>query len=214
MAAENQASDGDGRDPLDEVRHGGQAALAGLFMEHRPRLKRMIQMRIDRRVAGRVDPSDVLQEAFLDASRRLGEYLSKPSMPLFLWFRFLTGQRLLAIHRQHLGTQKRDPRQEVAIHRRAMPQADSASLSMQLLGHLTTPSLAAMRQEVQDQLEELLGTMEPMDREILSLRHFEELTNNEAAEELGITPAAASKRYIRALERLRHVVKSMPELDK
>ena len=201
--------DGSG-DPLAQIRRGGQDALAALFMQHRQRLKRMIHVRLDRRVAGRIDPSDVLQEAYMDASRRLEEYLAKPSMPLFLWLRFLTGQRLMAIHRRHLGTQKRDPRQEVALERGGMPRADSASLSIELLGRLTTPSRAAMRGEMQAKLEDLLTRLDPLDREILALRHYEELTNNEAADELGITPAAASKRYIRALERLRAVLASVP----
>lgn len=197
-------------DVLSHLRRGGQPALASAFMRQRDRLRRMIEVRLDRRVAGRVDASDVLQEAFLDAARRLDEYLANPPMPLFLWFRFLTGQRLLAIHRQHLGTQKRDPRQEVALDQGPMPKADSASLSMHLLGRLTTPSRAAMRQEVQDRLEQMLAKLDPLDREILALRHFEELSNLEAAEELRITPAAASKRYIRALERLREVLSMLP----
>ncbi len=195
---------------LAQLRRGGQPALASQFMRHRDRLHRMIEVRLDRRVAGRVDASDVLQEAFLEAARRMDEYLANPPMPLFLWLRFLTGQRLLAIHRQHLGAQKRDPRQEVALDHAAMPKADSASLSVQLAGRLTTPSLAAMRLEMQERLAKLLGEMDPLDREILALRHFEELSNQESAEELGITAAAASKRYIRALERLREVVKTLP----
>jgi len=201
--------DGSG-DPVAQIRREGPDGLAAVFMQHRERLKRMIHVRLDRRVAGRVDPSDVLQEAYMDASRRLQEYLANPRMPLFLWLRFLTGQRLLAIHRQHLGTQKRDPRQEVALGRGGMPRADSASLSIELLGRLTTPSRAAMRGEMQAKFEDLLGSLDPLDREILALRHYEELTNNEAADELGITPAAASKRYIRALERLRAVLASLP----
>ena len=201
--------DGSG-DALAQIRREGPDALAAVFMQHRERLKRMIHVRLDRRVAGRIDPSDVLQEAYMDASRRLEEYLAKPSMPLFLWLRFLTGQRLLAIHRRHLGTQKRDPRQEVALARGGMPRADSASLSIELLGRLTTPSRAAMRGEMQAKLEDLLTRLDPLDREILALRHYEELTNNETAQELGITPAAASKRYIRALERLRAVLASVP----
>jgi RNA polymerase sigma-70 factor (ECF subfamily) len=202
------------RDAADEslspIRLGGEAALANVFMRHRERLRRMIQVRLDRRIAGRIDPSDVLQEAFLDASRRLGEYLANPPMPLFLWLRFLTGQRLMAIHRQHLGTQKRDPRQEISIRGGAMPRADSASLSMHLMGKLTTPSRAAIRGEIQARLEQLFAQLDPLDREILALRHYEDLTNHEAAEELGISPAAASKRYIRALERFRAVLASVP----
>lgn len=172
-------------------------------MEHRQRLRRMVDLRLDRRVAARVDPSDILQEAYLDASRQLEQYLANPPMSLFLWLRFLTGQRLMAIHRQHLGTQKRDPRHEVTLQRRIAPEVDSLSLSFGLLGRMTSPSMAAMRQELQVCLQEAIDRLEPLDREILALRHYEELTNQETAEELAITPAAASKRYIRALERLR-----------
>ena len=209
----NQATDGNPENSVpwtEQLRRGGQAALAEAFMDHRDRLRRMVHLRMDRRVAGRVDPSDVLQETYLDASRQLDQYLAGPPMSLFLWLRFLTGQRLMAIHRQHLGAQKRDARQEIALHRGAMPEADSLSLSCGLLGGLTSPSMAAIRVEMQVRLQELVDSLDPLDREILALRHYEELTNQEAAEELGITPAAASKRYIRALERLRAAMGRMP----
>ena len=187
----------------ERLRQGGRSVLAEAFMDHRDRLRRMINLRMDRRVAGRVDPSDVLQEAFMDASQRLDQYLAAPPMSLFLWLRFLTGQRLMAVHRKHLGAQKRDARQEISIHQGTMPEADSLSLSFGLLGRMTSPSMAAIRQEVQTRLLEAVSALEPLDREILALRHYEELSNQESAEELGITPAAASKRYIRALERLK-----------
>ena len=188
---------------IEQLQRGGQTALADVFMGHRERLRRMVYLRLDRRVAGRVDPSDILQEAYLDASRQLDQYVANPPMSLFLWLRFLTGQRLMAIHRQHLGAQKRDARHEVGLYRRVAPEVDSVSLSFGLLGRLTSPSMAAMRQEMQLCLQEAIDRLDPLDREILALRHYEELTNQETAEELGITPAAASKRYIRALERLR-----------
>ena len=105
-----------------------------------------------------------------------------------------------------MGRQKRDARQEVALNRPAMPEADSLSLSCGLLGQVTSPSMAAIRGELQVRLQETVDRLDPLDREILALRHYEELTNQEAAEELGITPAAASKRYIRALERLKAVL--------
>jgi RNA polymerase sigma-70 factor (ECF subfamily) len=197
---------------IEAVQRGGQAALAEVFMGHRERLRRMVQLRMDRRVVGRVDASDVLQETFLDASRQLANYLADPPMSLFLWLRFLTGQRLMAIHRKHLGAQKRDARQEVTLHRPAMPDADSMSLSCGLLGQMTSPSMAAVRLELQVCLQQTVDGLEPLDREILALRHYEELTNQEAAEELGITTAAASKRYIRALERLRRELRKAPGL--
>jgi RNA polymerase sigma-70 factor (ECF subfamily) len=201
---------GSTEDLLRRAGGGDAAALVELFTHSRDRLRRMVRLRLDRRLQGRVDPSDVLQEAFLDVARRAGEYSAKPTMPPYLWLRFLTGQRLLAIHRQHLGAQMRNAGQEVALYRGALPQATSASLAAQLLGKLTSPTRAAMRAEMQIRLQEVLNTMDPLDREVLTLRHFEELSNNETAAVLGIQKAAASNRYIRALKRLKDVLSSMP----
>src|SRR5207249_9401756 len=123
-------------DLLSRAGAGDAQALAELFARHRDRLRQMVRLRLDRRLQGRLDPSDVLQEAFLDLARRVPEYHADPVMPFFLWLRFLTGQRLLQLHRHHLGTQKRDAEQEVSLYRGAMPQAPSASLAAQLPGRL------------------------------------------------------------------------------
>jgi RNA polymerase sigma-70 factor (ECF subfamily) len=189
---------------------GDQEALAEAFTRYRGRLRRMVLLRLDRRLQGRVDASDILQEAYLDAARRAGEYAANPALPLFLWLRLLTGQRLLTVHRQHLQTKMRDVGQEVSLYRGALPQASSVSLAAQLLGRLTSPSLAAMRAEMQLRLQEALNEMDPLDREVLTLRHFEELTNGETARVLGIQKSAASNRYIRALQRLRKVLSGIP----
>jgi RNA polymerase sigma-70 factor, ECF subfamily len=189
---------------------GDPQAVAEAFARYRDRLRRMVKLRLDRRLQGRVDPSDVLQEAYLDVARRAADYAANPTMPFYLWLRFLTGQRLLAIHRQHLGTRMRDAGQEVSLHRGALPQASSVSLAAQLLGRLTSPSLAAIRAEMQVRLQDALNGMDPMDREVLTLRHFEELSNAETAAVLGLQKAAASNRYIRALKRLREVLSSIP----
>ena len=195
---------------LQQVRAGDQASLAKLFALHRARLRTMVRLRLDRRLQGRVDPSDVLQEAFVDLAKRAGEYVANPSMPFFLWLRLLTGQRLTAIHRQHLGAQMRDAGMEVSLHRGALPQATSGSLAAQLMGHLTSPTQAAVRAEMQLRLQEALNGMDPLDREVLVLRHFEELSNNETAAALGLQKAAASNRYVRALKRLKDILAGMP----
>ncbi len=195
---------------LERAAKGDPQAAAELFERYRDRLRRMVRLRLDRRLQGRVDASDVLQEAFVDVAQRVGEYAQKPSIPFFLWVRFLTGQRLLQIHRQHLGTQMRDAGHEVSLYRGALPQATSVSLAAQLLGKLTSPTQAAMRAEMQIRLQEALNSMDPLDREVLALRHFEELSNNETAEVLGIQKSAASNRYIRALKRLKEILASMP----
>jgi RNA polymerase sigma-70 factor (ECF subfamily) len=206
MANDSSAPD----DLLRRAAVGEQQALAELFALYRARLRRMVALRLDRRLQGRVDPSDVLQEAYLDLAKRAPEFLAQPTMPFFLWLRLLTGQRLLAIHRQYMGTRMRDIGQEVALRHGAMPQASSVSLAAQLLGRLTSPSLAAVRAEMQVRLQEALNGMDPIDREVLVLRHFEELTNQETAEVLGLPKTASSNRYVRALKRLRIILQSMP----
>jgi RNA polymerase sigma-70 factor (ECF subfamily) len=189
---------------------GDRHVSTELFEHYRARLRRMVRLRLDRRLQGRLDPSDVLQEACLDVARRAEEYVANPTMPPYLWLRFLTGQRLLALHRQHLGAKMRDAGQEGSLYRGALPQASSVSLAAQLLGHLTTPTQAAMRAEMQVHLQEALNSMDPLDREVLTLRHFEELTNTETAQVLGIQKSAASNRYIRALRRLKEILSSLP----
>jgi RNA polymerase sigma-70 factor (ECF subfamily) len=170
----------------------------------------MIALRLDQRLQGRIDASDVIQEAFLEASTRLEDYLRQPTMPFFLWLRFLTGQKLLELHRHHLGAQMRDAGREVSLYRGSLPETSSAALAAQLLGHDTRASEAAVRAERKVRLQEALNTLDPMDREVLALRHFEQLTTPEVAQVLGIKEAAASKRYLRALKRLKEILSSMP----
>jgi RNA polymerase sigma-70 factor (ECF subfamily) len=191
---------------------GDPHALAELFDRHRGRLRRMVRLRMDRRLQGRVDPSDVLQDAQLEIFRRAAGYAADPRLPPFLWLRLITGQRLIALHRRHLGARMRSAGQEIALHRGPMPQATSASLAEMLLGRLTSPTQAAQRAEVRVLLQEALNGMESLDREVLTLRHFEELSNTEVAQLLGLTKTAASNRYIRALERLREVLAGIPGL--
>jgi RNA polymerase sigma-70 factor (ECF subfamily) len=191
---------------VEQLRKGDRKALAEIFMAYRERLHRMVRLRLDRRLHGRVDASDVLQEAFLDITKRFDSYVADPKMPVYLWLRFLTGQTLQQLHRRHLGTQMRDAGREISLYRGALPQASSVSLAAQLFGKITSPSQAAVRAETQLIIQEALNSMDLIDREVLALRHFEELTNNETAEVLGLSKAAASNRYVRALRRLRKVL--------
>ncbi len=195
--------------PEDLIRRattGDQEALAQVFGLYRDRLRQMVRLRLDRRLQGRLDPSDVLQEAYLDFARRLPDYARQPDMPFYLWLRFLTGQRLIDLHRQHLGTKMRAAGQEVSLYRGALPQASSVSLAAQLLGRLTSASRAAIRAETQIRVQEALNSMDPTDREVLALRHFELLSNDETAAVLGIGKTAASNRYVRALKRLKEIL--------
>jgi RNA polymerase sigma-70 factor (ECF subfamily) len=185
----------------------GDAQQWGALLErHRPRLRRMVALRLDQRLQGRLDASDVIQEAFLEASARLPEYVQQPTMPFFLWLRFLTGQKMLELRRHHLGTQMRDVNREVSLYRGSLPPASSAALAAQLIGHDTRPSEAAIRAERKIRLQEALNSMDPLDREVLALRHFEQLNNAEAAQVLGLHESAASKRYLRALKKLKEIL--------
>src|SRR5215468_9366252 len=195
---------------LEQARTGDKGALNALFARHRPRLRRMVDMRLDRRLQARIDASDVIQEACVEVVTRLNEYLSQPPYPLFLWLRLIVGERLLKLHRHHLGTQMRDAGLEVSIYRGALPEASSAALAAQLLGQHTSPTQAAVRAERMIRLQEALNTLDAMDREVLSLRHFEEMTLKETALSLGITESATAKRYIRALKRLKAMLAAMP----
>jgi RNA polymerase sigma-70 factor (ECF subfamily) len=191
---------------------GDEVALAELFACYQNQLLRMVRLRLDRRLQGRLDPSDVLQEAYLDLSRELPRYAATRPMEFFLWLRVVVSQRLMRIHRQHLGAQVRDAAQELSLFSGPFPQASSVSLASRLMGRLTTASEAAMRAEVQLRLQDALNDLEPLDREIIALRNFEELSNREAAAVVGLTPAAASKRYIRALTRLQRSLKDVSGL--
>jgi RNA polymerase sigma-70 factor (ECF subfamily) len=197
-------------DWLRRLEQGDERALVELFARHRERLRRMVRLRLDRRLQGRIDSSDVLQEAHVEVARRAREYLEQRTMPPYLWFRFLTSQALLALHRHHFGSRKRDPAQEVSLRPQGPPQATSISLAEMLLGRLTSPTLAARRAEMQFRLQEVLNTMEPLDREVVALRHFEELSNGEVAQVLGLSKTAASNRYLRAMGRLRKMLEEIP----
>jgi RNA polymerase sigma-70 factor, ECF subfamily len=195
---------------IERASRGDQSAWERLLARDRDRLRRMVALRLDRRLQGRVDPSDVIQEACIDAARRLAEYRKGPAMPFFLWLRLLTAQRLMDEHRRHLGVQGRDAGREVTLHHGAMPETTSAALAAHLLGRLTSPSQAAMRAERRIRLQQALNSMDPIDREILALRHYEQLSNGEAAVVLGLDKSATSKRYARALVRLKEILTAQP----
>ena len=189
---------------------GDQVAWTHLLAPHRNRLRRMVALRLDQRLRGRIDPSDVLQEAFLQAAQAWPKYLERPEQPVFHWLRWLTGMTLQLVHRRHLGVQARDAGREVRLLDGPWPEPTSAALAAQLLGRDTRPSVAAIRAERQRRLQDALNSMDPLDREVLVLRHFEELTNTEVARELRLQESVASKRYIRALRKLKEILKALP----
>jgi RNA polymerase sigma-70 factor (ECF subfamily) len=195
---------------LQRAAQGDQQGWEALLERHRARLRRMVALRLDRHLQGRIDASDVIQEAYQEAWSRLPEYLRQPPAAFFLWLRYLTAQKLLELHRHHLGTQMRDAGREVSLYRGTLPEASSAALAAQLLGREPRPSEAAVRAEMKIRLQEALNSMDALDREVLALRHFEHLSNAETAQVLGLERSAASKRYLRALRRLKDVLASMP----
>jgi RNA polymerase sigma-70 factor (ECF subfamily) len=202
-----QSAAGEGE--LSELRRAAAGDPDGwrtVMDRHWDRLRRLAAFRLDRRLWGRVDPSDVVQEALVDASRRLAEYLANPAMPFFLWLRFLTRQRLATLHRHHLGRALRDAARDVPLGPEGTGDDSSAAIAARLAGHHPGPSDALLRAELAERLRAALAVMDPTDREVLALRHFEELSNAETAGALGLTASAASKRYIRAVERLRAIL--------
>ncbi len=196
---------------LASLRGGDPTALASVFTTYKDRLRRMIEFRLDARLKGRVSTSDILQEAYIDALKRLPHYQAEPDVPFFIWLRSVTVQRLIDVHRHHIGAQGRDAGREVSLGRNANIEASSERMA-EFLGNLTSPSQGASRKETIDLVREALDRLDATDREVLALRHFEELSNREVAAALGIQAAAASKRYVRAIERLRDVMEGLPGL--
>jgi RNA polymerase sigma-70 factor (ECF subfamily) len=195
---------------LERASAGDPAAWGALLTEHEGRLMRMAAFRLDPRLRGRVEAADVVQEAYADAAARGEDYFRQGGVPLFLWLRGVVANKLLELHRRHLGTHMRDAGREVARHGGAAPEETSAAMVEQLTGQATRPSLAAARAETAARLHQALGSMDATDREVLALRHFEQLSNAEAALVLGIQERAAAKRYLRALQRLKTILSEMP----
>ena len=193
-------------DVVNKLVSGGDTAVAEIFSEYQPRLERMVEFRLDRRLRGRVDSADIIQEAYIEIARRIRDYTSNPTVAFYVWVRQIAYQIIIDLHRRHLGAQKRDVSQEVSIGKSNCDT--SISIAAQLVGNLTSPSHVAMRGERLARLREALDSMDEIDREVLALRHFEELGNNEVADILGIQKTAASNRYVRALKRLKQVLEA------
>lgn len=193
-------------DALQRLRDGQEEAFSELFASYRDRLYQIVSVRMDRRLAGRVDPDDVLQEVYLDAAARLHHYINHHSGSFFIWLRLITTQTMANTFRRHLIVQMRDARREVSINSGQASENPTTPIALQLLGRLTSPSRAAMRDETIRLVVRAIEAMKPLDREIITLRHFEQLENQEVAEVLGLNAKAASIRYIRALGRLKELL--------
>lgn len=194
---------------LVRARAGDRSALSAVLQKYEPRLLRMIELRLDHALRRRVEPDDILQETFLEATRRFDEWNADPRCPFHVWLRLTCAQALTVAQRVHLGAEKRALGRERQLVDR--PSISAASAADYFVASQTSPSQAATREESRALMLRALEELEEADREILVLRNFEELSNEEAALELGIEPSAASKRFARALVRLRPALRAFEE---
>jgi len=181
---------------LDRASGGDADAWGALLAQHQNRLQSLLAFRLDPRLRGRVDAADVIQEAFIVATARRADFFAQsaqPPQPLFLWLRWIAANTLLELHRHHLGARMRDAAREVSSQRRARGDDDTReALVAQLSAGVTGPATAAGRAEAKTRLSEALAQRDPTDCEVLALRHFEQLTNAEAAQVIGIHERAAA----------------------
>ncbi len=186
---------------LRRVDAGDTLAAGQLLQRHRDRLRQMVVVRIDPRLAARVDPSDVVQEAMAEASRKLPDYLRERPLPFYPWLRQIAWQRLVHLHTRHVKTQKRTVLRE---DRGYLPLPDQSAMQLvdRLVGSGTSPSKRMVREEIRQRVSGALDQLAPQDRETVILRHLEQLAFKEIAAVLGISDAATQSRYRRAVQRL------------
>ena len=195
-------------DIVDALRRDREEALAEYLSLVQGRLKRIVNFRLDYRLSGRVSESDVIQETYVRAAKRIDSFLEKDDMPFFVWLRLEVNQKLHEIHRHHFGAEKRDIRKELKIGQTNESGKTSMALAAHIVAQLTSPSRLIERAEQISILERSLADMNTLDREVIALRHFEELSNIETAKILEIETSAASKRYLRALKKLREIMEA------
>ena len=195
---------------LANAQRGDRAAVNRLLERHRASLRKLIQLRLDRQIARRVDASDVVQDVLLEANSRLQDYLADPRLPVHLWLRQLAKDRMIDMHRRHRGAQRRSLDREQSL---AVPQfSDQSGLDLmgQLADHELTPAAASIRKELEARFVFAIDQLDEEDREIVLMRHFEQLGNSEVAEALGLSAAAAGMRHLRALRKLRAILGERP----
>lgn len=193
-------SDNETRDLIDRAREGDREVFEVLFDRHRNRLRRLIGVRMDCRLAARLEASDIVQETYLEAVRRFPRYLENPEMTFYLWLRWIAREKIIQEYRRHIGAEKRALDREIPL----ISRDSSLELARRLASERTTPSQRFALSELADQLEIALEELDASDRDVIIWRSLEQLTVEETAQLLGITKAAASKRYVRALQRLRN----------
>jgi RNA polymerase sigma-70 factor (ECF subfamily) len=192
---------------LQQARQGDAQAINALLERHRAALRRMVDLRMDRALSRRVDASDIVQDVMLEANRRLNEYLSNPAMPFHLWLRHMARDRLIDAHRRHRVSQRRSLDREQPLVAAHDMDRSTLELAAQLCDAELTPAAAATWHELQRRFQQAVEELDEQDREIVLMRHFEELSNQEVAQALNLSAAAASMRYLRAMRRLRGLLK-------
>ena len=197
---------------LAEIGRGGPDAVNRLLERHRSSLRRMVALRLDRQIARRVDASDIVQDVMLEASERLREYLADPKMPFHVWLRHLARDRMIDMHRRHRGAQRRSLDRERSLTSPQYSDQSSFDLASQLAASELTPAAATIRKELEQRFVVALEQLDEDDRDILLMRHFEQLGNTETAEALGLSTAAAGMRHLRALRKLRAILGERPSL--
>jgi RNA polymerase sigma-70 factor (ECF subfamily) len=187
---------------LRQAGQGDAAARSDLLARHRGRLRKMVAWRLDRRLAARVDPSDVVQEVLADADRKLDRYLTENPLPFHAWLRSLAWEHLTALHRRHVKARRRSVLREEpgVLH---LPDESAAELAARLVTSATSPTQQALRQELRQRVRQALGRLSERDREVLVLRNLEQLSVADTAEVMGLNEGAVKVRHLRALERLR-----------
>ncbi len=199
---------------LNNVRGGQAVAVEELMDRHRNSLRRMIQLRLDQRLMQRMDVSDVIQDVLIEANRRLSDYLKNPVIPFHLWIRQIAKDRIIDAHRRHRVSAKRSIDREQPQPGKGPFDQSTIELANQFRDQALTPAAAATQRELASQIESAVQLLRDNDREIILMRHYEQLDNQEIAQSLGLTEPAASMRYLRALKRLREIIEGMPALQK
>lgn len=193
---------------LEQAGDGDDAAINYLMERHREALRRMVQMRLDRKIQQRIDVSDIVQDVLVEANRRLKDYIADGSMPFHLWLRHIARDRIIDAHRRHRVSAKRSVDRETSL---AVPRGQDQSsiqLAAQLGDEQITPAAAALQKEMAQHVEAALTRLDDPDCEVIVMRHYEQLTNQEVAQALGLSEPAASMRYLRAIRRLRELIDS------
>jgi RNA polymerase sigma-70 factor (ECF subfamily) len=195
-------------DLIARARRGDVPALTELFREHEPRLVRMVELRLDKSLRRRMDAADVVQDAWVEVVRRFDEWCRQDKLPLHVWLRLITSQSLAVAQRRHLAAHMRNAQRDAPQHVRP-PNVSSASVADAFIDSATSPSQVAAREELRQRVRDAIEDLDDIDREIVAMRHFEGLSNEDTAAELDIEPSAASQRFMRALMRLRPALKEL-----